>query len=63
MDYSFLFSDENVNVGRQVELDIAKALSIIFMVFLHTMWVMMNFNHSFSPGYEFIGDSLKKYLN
>lgn len=54
MDYSFLFSDENVNVGRQVELDIAKALSIIFMVFLHTMWVMMNFNHSFSPGYEFI---------
>lgn len=30
---SDLFSDEKVNTGRQVELDIAKALSIIFMIF------------------------------
>jgi uncharacterized membrane protein len=54
MNFSNLFSDEKVNTGRQVELDIAKALSIIFMVFLHTMWVVMNYNHLFSPNYEFI---------
>lgn len=49
-----LFSKENVNTGRQVELDIAKALSIIFMVFLHTMWVVMNYNQALSPVYEFV---------
>ena len=53
MNISGLFSYEKVNTGRQVELDIAKALSIIFMVFLHTMWVMMNYKYSFSPIYEF----------
>ena len=53
MKISNLFSQEKVNVGRQVELDIAKALSIIFMIFLHTMWVEMNYNHAFSPIYEF----------
>lgn len=53
MNISGLFSYEKVNTGRQVELDIAKALSIIFMVFLHTMWVMMNYNYAFSPIYEF----------
>ena len=51
MKISNLSSQENVNVGRQVELDIAKALSIIFMIFLHTMWVEMNYNHAFSPIY------------
>jgi len=30
---SNLFSNEKVNTGRQLELDIAKALSIIFHVF------------------------------
>ena len=33
MSISNLFSKEKVNVGRQVELDIAKALSIIFYGF------------------------------
>lgn len=33
MNISGLFSYEKVNTGRQVELDIAKAVSIIFMVF------------------------------
>ncbi len=51
---SNLFSYEKVNTGRQVELDIAKSFSIIFMIFLHTMWVMMSYNHAFSPSYEFI---------
>lgn len=54
MYFDNLFSKENVNTGRQVELDIAKALSIIFMVFLHTMWVVMNYNSALSPVYEFV---------
>lgn len=40
-----LFSDEKINTGRQVELDIAKALSIIFMIFLHTLMVVKGFNY------------------
>jgi len=40
MAISDLFSDEKVNTGRQVELDIAKAFAIIFMVFLHTIMVV-----------------------
>ena len=51
---SNLFSDEKVNVGRQVELDIAKALSIIFMIFLHTLMVVKGFNVGVSPAYDFI---------
>lgn len=39
-----LFSDEKVNLGRQAELDIAKAISIIFMIFLHTPMVAKGFN-------------------
>ena len=49
-----LFSDEKVNTGRQVELDIAKALSIIFMIFLHVLMVVKGFNYSLSPAYDFI---------
>ncbi len=49
-----LFSNEKVNTGRQVELDIAKALSIIFMIFLHTLMVVKGFNYSISPTYDFI---------
>ncbi len=49
-----LFSKEKVNVGRQVELDIAKALAIIFMIFLHTLMVVKGFNYSLSPTYDFI---------
>lgn len=38
MNISNLFSDEKINTGRQVELDIVKALSIIFMIFsIHFM--------------------------
>ena len=49
-----LFSDEKVNSGRQVELDIAKALSIIFMIFLHTIMVVKGFDQSLSPAYDFV---------
>lgn len=51
---SNLFSNEKVNTGRQVELDIAKALSIIFMIFLHSLMVIKGFNYSLSPAYDFI---------
>ena len=30
-------SDKKVNTGRQKELDIAKALAIIFMIFCHAL--------------------------
>lgn len=49
-----LFSDEKVNLGRQAELDIAKALSIIFMIFLHTLMVVKGFNVAVSPDYDYI---------
>ena len=53
MNISNLFSDEKVNTGRQVELDIAKALSIIFMIFLHVFYVASAFNSSFDPNFNF----------
>ena len=51
---SNLFSEEKVNTGRQVELDIAKALSIIFMIFLHTLMVLPSFNADIGSTYNFI---------
>ena len=54
MNISNLFSDEKVNVGRQVELDIAKALAIIFMIFLHTILVVQGYNCGLSSAYTFV---------
>ncbi len=54
MNISDLFSNEKVNTGRQIELDIAKGLSIIFMVFLHTLMVVPAFNADISSTYSFI---------
>ena len=54
MNIPDLFSDEKVNVGRQVELDIAKALAIIFMIFLHTLMVVQGYNAGLSPTYKFV---------
>ena len=51
---SNLFSNEKVNVGRQAELDVAKALSIIFMVFLHAIMVVKGYNVGLSPTYDFV---------
>lgn len=31
-----IFSNENVNKGRQIELDIARGLAVLFMVLIHT---------------------------
>lgn len=54
MNVSKLFADEKVNTGRQVELDIAKGLSIIFMIFLHTFYVAGAFSGTFDPNLNFI---------
>lgn len=54
MIISKIFSDEKVNTGRQVELDIAKALAIIFMIFLHTIMVVQGYNAGLSSTYSFI---------
>ena len=44
-----IFSNKKINVGRQVDLDLAKASSIIFMVFVHCLLLADSFNSSFSP--------------
>ena len=43
-----IFSKEPVNRGRQIELDIAKCLAIIFMIFLHTLMVTSGFANNIS---------------
>ncbi|WP_296801764.1 heparan-alpha-glucosaminide N-acetyltransferase domain-containing protein [uncultured Methanobrevibacter sp.] len=54
MNISNLFSQKKVNTGRQVELDIVKGLSIIFMVFLHTFYVASAFHASYNPTFSFM---------
>ena len=44
-----LFSNEQVNKGRQVELDLAKCLAIFFMIFLHCYFVTAGFANEISP--------------
>lgn len=41
------FANEPVNLGRQKELDIAKGIAIIFMIFCHSFEVLSDF---FDPG-------------
>ena len=47
-------ADKKVNTGRQKELDIAKALAIIFMIFCHAIVFASFSNISISPGFELI---------
>ena len=54
MSIKDLFSDERVNTGRQMELDIAKGLSIIFMVFINFLILVGDFNHSISFIYNIV---------
>ena len=44
-----LFSDERVNAGRQVELDLAKCISIIYMIFLHCYFATSYFANDIGP--------------
>ena len=43
-----MFSDQKVNSGRQVELDFAKCMSIVFMIFLHCLMVTSAFKYDVS---------------
>ena len=52
------FSDERVNTGRQVELDIAKGMAIVFMVFMYSIMVVSLFPNSLSEGYTFVFSNL-----
>ena len=54
-----IFSDQKVNIGRQVELDLAKCLAIFFMIFLHCFFVTAGFNNTISvPMTRIIGHLL-----
>lgn len=53
-----LFSDKKINTGRQVEFDIAKALSIIFMIFVHTLIVASYFPSSVTHIYSHVVDDI-----
>ena len=43
-----MFSRERTNKSRQIELDLAKCLSIFFMIFLHCLMVTQGFNNNVS---------------
>lgn len=45
-----LFSNEQVNKGRQIELDLAKCLAIFFMIFLHCYFATSYFANEISVG-------------
>ena len=45
-----LFSNEQVNTGRQAELDLAKCLAIFFMIFLHCYFATSYFANDLSLG-------------
>lgn len=47
-----LFSDEKVNGGRQLELDIAKCLAIVFMIALHCWFLTSYFDYNVSAGMQ-----------
>lgn len=47
-----IFSDEKINTGRQIDLDLAKAISIVSMVFVHCLLFSMYFNFQHSDIYS-----------
>ena len=54
-----LFSKDKINTGRQIELDIAKSFSTIFMIFIHTITIAMLFENTIStPYYVIVGSIL-----
>ena len=52
------FQIKKINTGRQKELDLAKSLPIIFMVFVHVLWVIQCFDNILSPGYVLIASNI-----
>lgn len=54
-----LFSKDKINTNRQIELDIAKSFSTIFMIFIHTITIAMLFENTISlPYYIIVGSIL-----
>ena len=49
-----LFSDKKINKGRQIEIDFAKCLSIIFMVFVHCLYLSYFVPNTLSVPYMLI---------
>ena len=47
-----IFSKEKINSGRQIEIDLAKCMSIIFMIFLHCLMVTGGFNNTINPSVQ-----------
>jgi uncharacterized membrane protein len=47
-----LFSNESVNSGRQVELDLAKCFAILFMILLHCLMVSSGFANDISSSMQ-----------
>ena len=58
MNIQNLFADKKVNTGRQVELDIAKGLAIVFMIFVHVITILEYFNADLSSTYLFVFDNV-----
>ena len=56
---NYLYSKDKINRKRQIELDIAKSLSAIFMIFIHTITIAMLFENTISiPYYVIVGSIL-----
>ncbi len=54
-----IFSTDKINIGRQIELDIAKGFSIIFMILIHCISIAMVFENTVSlPYYVIVGSIL-----
>ena len=53
-----LFSKDKINTGRQIELDIAKSFSIIFMIFVHTLSAAMLLENTITMPYSVIVGNL-----
>ncbi len=54
MNLSEIFAKDNINKGRQVELDIAKAISIVFMILTHVEIIAVLFSNTISYDYHYI---------
>jgi len=55
-----LFSDENINTGRQTELDWARGFAVFFMILVHVKIELPGFPFSslYSKVLEFVGSPL-----
>lgn len=53
-----MFSNEKINTGRQLELDVARGLAVLFMIFIHSQLLFANtdvIDSSFGSFNDFVG--------